>query len=109
MLVKKGTPFVFTAVLEDGKQDKFIRATLLSSGGVVQSVYNVPHISDGLYSKNDIIATNEGIYLVKYEVFKDAGFISPAKQYSLSLETVRVEAIEESLTETIDYGDGTAN
>lgn len=105
-LLKRGSPYVFSTTLEDGKEDKFIRAILMDINGVLLSTYNIPHLSSGVYLKSDILANDEGVFLVKYEVFKDAAFTKPAKQYQILLQTIRVEAIEENLTNTIDYGDG---
>jgi len=105
-LIKKGSPYLFSVNLEDGKEDKFIRAFLMDINGVLLSTYNIPHVSNGVYLKSDILALNEGIFLVKYEVYKDAGFTKLAKQYSFLLQTVRVEAFEENINENIDIGDG---
>jgi hypothetical protein len=104
--VKLNTAFPVMAVLEDGRSSRFVQGKLYNNAGVLLSTFNVPIVSDGLYIKSDLMATIEGIFYIRYQVFIDAEFSTPSNQYAIVTDTIRVENMEENLTETTDRGDG---
>lgn len=105
-LVKLGSPLPLSAILEDGRSDQFIRAEILDRSGNILQTLSIPHIANGIYSRADILAISVGDFMLSLSVFRDSSFLIPSQRYGRILKTVRVENIENVLTETIDLGDG---
>ena len=106
ILVQKGDTFTMMRNLCDGKADKFIQAKMYDNSGTQIGNYAIPHMSEGMYLKNDIVASVVGVYLIKYVVYRDAGFQQESKRYEQSSDMYRVEDIIENLTDVIDLSDG---
>lgn len=108
-LIEKGTNFNFQAQLFNAREDRFVKLELLTTQTNPSSVigtYSLTHIGGGLYEKKDLIANNEGIFIARYTVFKNAALTRIDKKYQIKFEKIRVESIIEQITETIDFGDG---
>jgi hypothetical protein len=107
-MIKQGTPFPLKRSLQDGREDRYILARLFDQSDTQIGFHNVPHVTNGIYSLNTVIAGTIGIFSIKYEVYKDPAFTKIDKRYGQQLEIIRVEDIEDSLTDTIDMADGQA-
>lgn len=105
-LVKRGENFQLTRRLGDGRTDKYVRAIIFDSAMNQQSVHTLPHIQDGIYSRNDVQANFVGVFIVSYTVYRDSGFTKIDRRYRRVLNKVRVENIVDQLTDVIDLADG---
>lgn len=107
ILAEKDTNFLFSVQLHNGKTDKFIKLELFETiTNTVIGTYSLNHISSGMYVKNDVPSNVNGVFLAKYTVYNDSLLTQKDKRYSIELEYIRVESIIETLTSTIDFGDG---
>lgn len=110
ILTKKGENFVFSCVLFDGREDRFVKLDLIdTSNNQNIGTYTVNHLDSGIYLKSDIPANVKGVFLAKFEVFADVGLTKPLRKYEKMLKYYRVESIVDDITEVVDFGDGSAS
>ena len=109
ILLEKGTLFNFSKVLQDGNESKFIQVQLYDDVNNLIGTYPVNHVGNGIYQNRTVPANTVGVFFAKYVVYKNASYTTVDKKYSQVLDMIRVEDIVEILTETIDFGDGSAS
>ena len=109
ILVEKGQNFVFSVNLFDGREDKFIKLDLYRvSDNQNIGTYSVNHLENGIYLKKDIPANATGVFLARYEVFKDVALTKKDRKYSIKTDYIRVEDFIEAIENAVDFGDGSA-
>lgn len=114
--------------LYDGREDKYIRATIISSSFNQLVQYSLAHSLKGTYH-SAITSLVKGSYLVLFEIFDDAVFSKPSHRYSNGMINLRIDdlsakidsvsgqvsgidglldIVESNIINTIDDGDGQA-
>ncbi len=107
ILVQKGENFKFEQQLHNGRDDRFIKLELIDTvTSNIIGTYSLNHVNGGWYEKKDLPASQDGVYLARYTVYKDVGLTRPDKKYQIKLDYFRVESIIEQLENIIDLGDG---
>ena len=99
--------YIFSTILADSKENRFIKLTTYNPITRVKiGEYSINHFLDGIYLKTDIPAFNEGVILARYEVFKDSMLTQKDRSYSVRLAIIRVENFVEQLNISRDDEDG---
>lgn len=105
-LITKGDAFPLSTALSDGRMDKYVRAILFDSSVTQIGLYDLPHISSGIYSRDDIISTNTGKFLVKYIVYRDSSFNKLDTRYAQKIVEIHVEDYVNEILNEVDNSDG---
>lgn len=105
-LISIGQPFPLTTSLSDGRIDKFVRVALFDSTITQIGLYDLPHISSGIYSRDDIIATVTGVFTAKYTVYRNSSFTNVDNRYAQKTVQIRVENYVDQILNEVDNSDG---
>jgi len=81
-------PVPLQAQIADGRTDLFVRARVYDVGGTELggSPVSLPHLEDGLHGST-FTFTVEGFFTAQYQIFEDAGFLTPA-EYDVEVEVI---------------------
>lgn len=84
--------------LADGATNKFVRATLIDQDGasVAPGTVALAHQAEGVYAENLVQMPNKDQVIARYEVFKDAGFLSIDKTYTKAFDVFEKDAFDPS-------------
>ena len=106
-IVQKDTPFTLEATLGNGREDRFIKATLFQ-GATEVATYSLSHVAGGVYINNTVIANQVGQFTVRYEVFRNAAFTNKDRRFDIWSERIRVEDLVNETMDRVDESDGSA-
>jgi len=83
-----GEPIPLQAQVADGRTDLFARARVYDVGGteIGGSPVSLPHLGEGLHGST-FTFTVEGFFTAQYQIFEDAGFLTPA-DYDIEVEVL---------------------
>ena len=93
-------PVTLAVQLSDGDTGKFARVRIFDSAGSVHVTLGTTHVSNGLYT-NMHTFTTEGFYTAVYQVFDDAGFVTPSSEFDIEAETIEVNSDKTNIIRTL--------
>jgi hypothetical protein len=99
-----GDPLPIDCKLWDGNNSVFVRAYLTNDLGqsILGSPISVPNIGNGKYATSAIFMPAGTAYVsCSYEVFSDAGFTTPATQYTDATDNFPLEVPDYEILATL--------
>jgi hypothetical protein len=84
----------------DGRTNLYPRAKLYDSSGSLLNTLSLTHVDNGLYSILHTI-NSEGFFTVAYELFEDAGFMTPSADYDIESELIEANSDKTNILKII--------